>query len=846
MSERASWPLLGRPALIDEICHGLLGRPPRTALVTGLAGAGKTTLLAELAARLRTRHRRIVDVVGIAELSSVPLGALLPVLTATTEPDATVSERLRGLLEQLGRDADRTVLLVDDASFLDDVSAAAVYQLIRAFGVPTVVTARHGGALPPALDRLRHEDAVREHAVPPLTHAEVATLLARRLGGGPTPELLNTLWSRTEGNPLFLRGLVEGALARTGPRRTDHGLDVPIDAVADIGTLTDRLLIGLDDELLRATQLVALTGGLDELELARAGASDAARRLRERELAVTTEEGRTRLAHPLLAEAAQRSLGAHPVERVREAADLLDAGDDSRRLAAVRLLLAAGIMPESDRLAAAATTAARTGIHPLCAELARAAIAAGDSDAGLRWTLAGSLSLLGRLDEADEVFAEGWELARTPEERALGVSLNGEHLAFRRLDPPAALRLAEHELAALPPHLRAVLESEVRGWRAIAGVLADGSPAAPDTAAPPAVRVRSAMATVLSESLAGRGDLAHASAATIAAIHREFGALDPVAAAMVQLERFFHHLARADGAAAWAVIEKERSGPLTDAAGIWTYTLGVYCWYDGRLEEGARLAALAVEQLRWRDPTGLRGAAVVLGALVGLALGREEESQQMLAALAPTQLAEPRAAMLHAEYAATRLAANGHDAEAAELLRAAGTAAVENGHALVGALTLSLAIRLGRARTVRDGLTRAAKVADVDNRLLPALRDLASAVADSDVAAVLASSRTVASAGMRATARDALLRTASTGSLSATDARRLVAAARDHDATPSGDDQPTAREREVAELAARRLSNTEIAASLGVSVRTVENHLTRYYAKTGSSRRRLRQFSREP
>ena len=43
----------------------------------------------------------------------------------------------------------------------------------------------------------------------------------------------------------------------------------------------------------------------------------------------------------------------------------------------------------------------------------------------------------------------------------------------------------------------------------------------------------------------------------------------------------------------------------------------------------------------------------------------------------------------------------------------------------------------------------------------------------------------------------------------------------------------TARESEVAVLAARDLASREIAERLGVSVRTVDNHLGRIYAKLG-------------
>lgn len=48
----------------------------------------------------------------------------------------------------------------------------------------------------------------------------------------------------------------------------------------------------------------------------------------------------------------------------------------------------------------------------------------------------------------------------------------------------------------------------------------------------------------------------------------------------------------------------------------------------------------------------------------------------------------------------------------------------------------------------------------------------------------------------------------------------------------------TKREREVAELAAAGRTNKEIADELFVSIRTVENHLQRVYAKLGAGERR--------
>jgi DNA-binding CsgD family transcriptional regulator len=53
------------------------------------------------------------------------------------------------------------------------------------------------------------------------------------------------------------------------------------------------------------------------------------------------------------------------------------------------------------------------------------------------------------------------------------------------------------------------------------------------------------------------------------------------------------------------------------------------------------------------------------------------------------------------------------------------------------------------------------------------------------------------------------------------------------DAAPA----PTRREREVIQLACDGLANKEIATALGISIKTVEFHLTRVYARTSCAGR---------
>lgn len=62
---------------------------------------------------------------------------------------------------------------------------------------------------------------------------------------------------------------------------------------------------------------------------------------------------------------------------------------------------------------------------------------------------------------------------------------------------------------------------------------------------------------------------------------------------------------------------------------------------------------------------------------------------------------------------------------------------------------------------------------------------------------------------------------------------RVLASAEVPRAQRAGMDQLTARERKVAEQVARGASNREIAASLGISERTVKSHLTAIFDKLG-------------
>ena len=165
-----SWPIVARPAVVDALAEGLARRPARSHLLRGPSGVGKTTVAAAVAATLGAQGRTIVPVVALAELSEVPLGALAPLLSAPVEGASDVAARLSELVAIVGRHADSYLIIVDDAPLLDEASAAALYQLVRVFGVPALLTARDEHALEGAVAAYGTDQADNWHGAADYVH----------------------------------------------------------------------------------------------------------------------------------------------------------------------------------------------------------------------------------------------------------------------------------------------------------------------------------------------------------------------------------------------------------------------------------------------------------------------------------------------------------------------------------------------------------------------------------------------------------------------------------------------------------------------------------------------------
>jgi DNA-binding CsgD family transcriptional regulator/tetratricopeptide (TPR) repeat protein len=337
--------LIGREPELAELEAALAdagAQRPSLAFVAGESGVGKSRLLAELERRARQAGARVIggDCVelGDGELPYAPIVAALRPLARAGDPvldelgpagraelarllpelgppasdtlddrsgsaQARLFEALLGFLDRLGRDAP-VVLSIEDIHWADSSTRAFVAFLARSLcreRVLVVATYRpdelhRRHPLRPLLAELERGARARRIELPALTRPELTAALDDILGAAADAALVERLWARSEGNPLFAEELLAAGLDGRG--------DLP-------PTLRDALMVRIErlsdtaQELLR---LLAAGQRLDHALLAEVSGLDA-RTLREalREavsghILVADAEDRYAFRHALLRE----------------------------------------------------------------------------------------------------------------------------------------------------------------------------------------------------------------------------------------------------------------------------------------------------------------------------------------------------------------------------------------------------------------------------------------------------------------------------------------------------------------------------------------------------------------
>ncbi len=832
----------------------------RGCVVAGRAGVGKSRLATDAAGALG-RERTLVRVVATAAAGKIPFGAVSHLLPGSSTP--AIGDFVAALRDgQLGRSP---ILLVDDAHLLDDASAALLLAIANTGVAPLLLTVRSNEPAPDALVVLWKDRHVERVDLQPLSEREVEQLIDDLLGAPSHSLAYERIYRLSAGNPLYVTELVAD-VRRTGRLELRDGRWHLSAGRAPFERLSDLLAshIGSVSAGGRAALEVLAVGAPMPLAVfdALASAEDLEELERAR-LAVVSDDARgpfVEVAHPLYGEVVLGGLPVAAARRIRRdlAAALARLGTDSptERLAIARLLLESGQLDE-ERFLEASSIALRLGAPEL----------AGDLAAALPPSLSAALCVslaragVGRFGEVEPLLSPFEEEAAAANREVATAYVETRVRSLLRAGEAGAVEtlIARCERWHDDANWRALIAT-VSAWVAmfsgahlkvaalVAGPLAD-----------PEVRPER------------RLQLLHASARSAA----RRGRVDDYDAIMSEVDRLtdqLHHrpfeslldtmrLEAARVAAARDLpgvrLRTERRMEDANLRGdpfehlCLLYVLAHVEHMQGHHAAAAGIFQRAIDRLVGADAFNLLPITEVMLSISLSYLGEEKLARQALDRAGAAVARSPSegqwiAPEVDRARAMLEMAAGRESAARERLLAAAATAGDD---VLIASEALHVALLLGAdAEACAAALGRLA--ADAQDDVILVWARHARAVADRDSRAQLAAAEMFEQLGLDLDAAQAAALAAAAfrreglsdsakraGALAASCADRCPGVRVPALATRPEGPKLTAREREIAGLAARGLSNPDIADALFLSVRSVETYVLRVYRKLGAHNR---------
>ncbi len=835
------WPLTGRDVELRTVVAAI--RPGAAGIVVaGPAGVGKTRLAREALAVSGGRGATVVWAQGSTAAQPLPLGAFAGLLDASAGDAAGTIGRA---LDRLARQRP-LVLAVDDAHLLDEHSAIVLHRVVVRRLAPVLVTVRTGKPGPDPVTSLWKDDHLPRLDLAPLDVTETTGLVARVLGGPVESASARRLWRLTQGSPLFLRHLLVGEVSagRFSPasgmwRWTSEPAISP-----ELADLLEREIGGLAAGVQDVVDLVALAEPVAVPTLSALTSPQDLEDAENRGL-VRADGLVARLAHPLYGEVRRAAMGTLRARRLRgRVAQTLDPSVDPVPRAV--LTLDSDLAPDPALFLQAAEAATRVYDLPLAERLARAAAATGDPSARLMH--AAALSWLSRGDEAEAILADLVESAPDDAMRAMTQLYRAGNLVrtMARLDE-ARRALAAAEATGAAPHLvTAMTLSLAASVGDLAPVLARGPGLMRQDLPDDLSRVVIASAVSAAAAVTGKAELLD-EAAIVGGLTRDRVPTSIPGFGLADLQVLGHHLAGTPvQAAEQAQRMRAASADLPGPARLMGLVVaGHAALAGGRVRDALTLLREAWAGLADSGHEAHFRCRTLLATALAQA-GRAELAAPLLPGIAagwhPAQwLYRPDDLLAQAWGAAAEGSTTeslGHTVAAADLAREMGAPAYE-------VLAWQTAVQFGDATAALPRLTA---LAELSPRAVAA-RAHALAWADEDGEMLLATADAWTRLGDLVAAGDAAAQAADVHRRQGRQGSALSAAAlAEKLAGQSGARTPalaiaarplplTPREREIAGLAARGLSNKGIADRLTVSVRTVEGHLYRAGHKLGVSER---------
>jgi DNA-binding CsgD family transcriptional regulator len=858
---RLAWPLTGRSEEMAAIEAAILDPDVAGIVVGGAAGVGKSRIAREALSAAVSRGCEGRWAVGTSSARTLPLGAF----TAWAPSGVTDTVQLvRGVIESLtAAPADTAVVVgVDDVHLLDDLSTFVVEQIVQRGAAKLVLTVRDGEPVPAAVQEIWRVGQFDRLDLQPLPLDEAATLLSATLGGAVDPDAAARLWTLTRGNALYLRNIVEQEVADGRLDMVDGNwrwIGDPIvapglveliearigDLPAPVADVIDALAVGEPIGLAALTRITdpaaveeADTRGLVMLEPAVGGVE-------------------VRVAHPLYGEVRRKRAAPTRLRRLRGlVATELAASDDRDDVGVVvrraALSLDSDLTPDADLLVRAAHGAVWLADLPLADRLAQAAIRAGAGPEA-NFVRAHALSWLSRGEEAEALLAEIRTSELTDGDHARFAFLRASNMLWVLADPARAKELIDDAARTTSPQARSYIDAFLTVyWFAVdqPGLATQASQALALDDLPAVVDAEIAWALAAISADAGRTTEAVAVAdAGYAVATRSFDApqmrfniADAHVSALLLSGRVTEAVEVAERV-------RQQAADLPGAA----HLLGAAV--AGRAALGAGHLDTACSLLE-QSAVALSASGHAIGwgyryhfpRSTALAIrGSTDEAAAALAAL--EELRRPFRSLDYERSLARAWLAAGQGAVSegiTELLSAAERAGA-SGQFAAEVMCLQTATQFGD----RSGAPRLRELeAIVEGPRVGLAARFSEALRDGDAAELAAASEDFERMGDLVAAVDAAAHAATGyrrqglgGSAFGCSTRADALAQRCGGATTPALRQAserlplTDREREIVMLIADGLSNREIAERLSLSVRTVESHIYRAMAKTGTTSR---------
>ena len=864
------WPIIGRRPELGVFERALCSGELAGLVIYGRAGVGKTRLADECRLQAAAAGHPTERVAGSRTTALVPLGAVAALLAGGLgrpgpdgQPDTVaLFEQARRALHQRhgGR---RLVTVADDVSLLDAPSLALVGYLAAQGTIFLIATVRTGEPVPDLVTGLWRDGRLERIDLGDLSRAHLDTLLHLALGGPMEAGAGREFWEVTRGNPLYVRELVLGGL-ESGALVERSGVWHLEDRLPSTSRLLDLVGQRIGQLSAEARSVVELLALCQPLELGYVEATTPVAVLESLERAglvtIAVDCGEVRLAHPMYGRVIRAAMPRSRARAILLAqADRLEAAAPVPGPAALRIAiwrLDAGGRPDPAVLIRGAHLARYAHDFRVVRRLTEA-VPSEQLDAAGTLLLGEARYELGVFDAAELILARGQQLPSS-EHVALRLAVTrAKNLQWGLCQPEAALAINAAAAAAItsPPLAEELVADE-------ASVLTfSGHPRRAlavlerITGGDHRTRVVRAIAAAPALAMTGRTAeavrVAEAGYADHVALGDELAIAHPAMHIVNQVFALTEaRLAEAEQLArAGTEIVASQRVPIAQI--FFAVNLGRVATLQGRVATARRCYAEAAglaQASHFAGPqrVALSGLAVAHAMLAdagaaaqaladratGPPFGFRGPEQQLADAWTAVALRRPAEAAQRFRDAAAQAAATGHRIAESWLLHDLMRTSEEDTSARLRELADACDSPLVSARARHGAAVRARDAGELagaadDFEALGAMLLAAEAAAGAAEAFTRAGDRRAATAAVR---RSIELAAACEGAATP----GLFRAATVH-AAPAA--PLSAREREIAMLAAAGIASKDIAERLYLSVRTVNNHLQHAYTKLGVSGR---------